>query len=61
MIEDLKAELTGSLKKLADPSNQTAVQLSTCLKSNGPVSFQVGVRIMSKLTNLVLHDSSKFY
>ena len=57
MIEDLKYELTGSLKKLADPSNQTAVQRTTCIKANGPMSLQVGVLITSKLTNLVLDDS----
>ena len=44
-----------------DPSNQPAVQLTTCLKANGPVSLQVGFRITNKLTNVLLHDILKPY
>ena len=60
MIEDLEAELTGSLKKLAYTLNRPAFQCTKCLKANKPVSIQVGVRITKKITNLVLHESSSF-
>ena len=59
-IEHLEAELTGSLTKMDDPSNQPEVQRITCIKANGPVSLQVGFRTTSKLTNVVLHVSSSF-
>ena len=48
MIEYLEAELTGSLTKFADPSNQPAVKRTTCLKADRPVSLHVGVQITSK-------------
>ena len=41
MIEDLEDELTRSLIKLVDPKNRPAVQRTTYLKSNGPVSKPV--------------------
>ena len=61
MIEDFEAELTGSLTKIGPSLESTCGSAQSVSQGNGPVTIQVGVRITSKLTNVVLHKSSSFY
>ena len=60
MIEYFEAELTGSLTKIGWSLELTCGSAHHLSQGNGPVPLQVGVRITSRLTNVVLNNSSSF-